>query len=241
MKSVFYLGMAFCLGVLNLTANAAEDPACPELHIQSGALTLNQMPSRTANRCLVTVSPYTQDGVYRSYCATASGSFLVFNAFGEGPNSTATGSRHYFLFPRQGYPSIEVLSHGDAALRAASGQVLRLSKEQGRVLEISGKDADTQFVEAPRVDRDNQGGLELTRYPGILVDCGWTLGGSACNRLERQSTVRDPNGLSCKIANKDLFDTSNQSLAFRFVKDADFAAFLKRRCPRLDVSSLLLM
>src|SRR6185437_9509353 len=126
-----------------------------------------------------------------------SGLFLIFDAFRNGPNSSSTGCRAYFLFPERGIPRFRKLSNGDIQVATASGQSVEVSAADGRLKSISG----AKFAEDPVISSTNQGGVELLKTGSIWLDSGWQIGDVPYRSAARSSVFHDPEGGTCAVKN----------------------------------------
>ncbi|MCM2322662.1 MAG: hypothetical protein NDJ90_05325 [Oligoflexia bacterium] len=189
--------------------------------------------------CFVNITPRDNlDLVYRSYLFAASGLWLAFNSYGDGPESSDTGAREYYLFPRKGLPSYSVLPGGEVQITLSTGDPLTVDTATGRLLSLGGG----KFTEASVVDRANRGGLEIDEYRGLVLDVGYRQGSSPSQRSAGRSEFRDALGNRCTLINKELFrypESNEEEVTFRYATDRELADFLRKRCPDLRVEPLL--
>lgn len=172
------------------------------------------------------------DLVYRSYGLFSDGVLLVFNSFCDGPVASCTGAREFHFFPRRGalklhidpaVPSVAATLEdgGLATFDPATAQLASL--ERGEV------------VVDPNVDPGNQGGVEIPRYAGLMLDAGFRMGELPSGKPGRTSTFRDAAGNTCTVTNSEIFAYANGDRALKF-DDAGLTAFLAGRCPGLNAS-----
>jgi hypothetical protein len=187
--------------------------------------------------CLVQVTPLNKPELhYREYVFDERGRFLVFNSL-PGDYETATGRRNFFFFPRKQPPSFVLGSDGNPVVTLSSGQEVTFNAASARIAAFSG----VQFTENPAVTLDDQGGVEIQRFPGILLDTGWKIGGPAYHDALGSSTFRDPAGKTCTVKNEEIFDYKDaiyDEPLFKYQTDKELELYLSRRCPLLDTSSL---
>lgn len=172
-----------------------------------------------------------EDG-FRNYIINASGQLMVFDSFGKGNNSASTGSRTYYFFPLKEKPSIEKNPiSGNVVVRSASGHAIQVDSK-GKIVGMTG----AKYVEDSTISGKNQGGLEINYLDGIMLDCGWAIGKSACENRSKSSTFRDRAGTTCSVPNSKIFARAQGEISLAFKNNREIEAFLKKACPRLDLS-----
>lgn len=230
--SVAGLVMGLWLG----TAMGAEPP-CQERTVQLKNLKVFSLPGGD-RECTVGVVPVNSDLRYREYLFSSSGLFMVFIST-EGPEVTSTGSRSFFLFPRKGSVSFEIVEGKAGAkeieIQASNGARVRFSDETMRMTEFTGM----KFTESREISLTNYGGFEFVSFTGLLLDSGWKVFGTSFADPARGSLFRDSRGEICPVSNHELFTYSNE-VSFTYAADSELAAFLKTQCPALDLSGLAL-
>lgn len=176
--------------------------------------------------------------VYRDFILTSKGSMMVFNSFGEGSESSTAGAREFYFFPRHRDNFDFSVSESDPKLRVHynEGIEIHFSTETGSPIWMNKARVEVD----PKVHPENQGGVEIKNYEGILLDLGFTLGGAPSSRPRQKAVFIDQGGNSCQLVAKEIFDITPDDTEFKFPTDGELKSFLSTRCPRLDLSSLSL-
>lgn len=174
--------------------------------------------------------------IYRDFILTNKGSMMVFNSFGEGSESTSAGAREFYFFPRQRDNFDFSVGESEPRLKLYlnEGIEIHFSSETGAPIWMNKAVIEVD----PKIHRENQGGIEVKNYEGILLDLGFTMGGAPSSRPKQKAVFRDQLGNSCQVVAKEIFDITPDDTEFRFLTDAELKSFLSSRCPRLDLSSL---
>ncbi len=167
---------------------------------------------------------------YRNFLITSRGKIQIFNSFGEGPSSTHTGAREFHLFPRNGRVGYEILEDR-VNITLASGDIFSFDIETAEPLELGGG----EFSLDPLVNRENQGGFEVTKFSGLLLDSGFKMGMSPTWYLDRSSTFKDAFGHTCTVRNRDLFDKKSDEIFWIHEEDKQLYNYLQKRCPSLTL------
>lgn len=247
MIRVFLFALMAGLPATALSQEGAPADQTPPEHCPSGdyrregGFTIQTMWSRRHRRCLLIMKSDRDDKsypVYRTYSFGDNGLFMIFNSYGEGPPSRMTGARTYFMFPRTGHVSAHVMTTGEVAARTASGHEVRFSAERGRIAEIT----EAEFREDDAVRPDNEGGVEITFFSGLLLEMGYRRGGSPHGRPGRSSYFIDRHGNRCRVTNREIFSYDSSGDATVRFSDEELADYLenhrRRACRNLDVSVL---
>ncbi len=228
------------IGGVPAESHAAEFPAgCVDGRRVVDQLRVQSIWSPESGACMVTVDPFTtQDLVYRGFLFNEDGLMMVFNSFGDGPDSVSSGARDFYLFPRQNGKSMP-------AFRPGIGNTLEVRLAGGRLMTFEGKDGsvrslqDAEITVDPEVTPQNAGGVEIRLLRGLLLDCGFRLGGQPESDRSRPSVFRDPQGHICTVTNREIFSyLEGGDVRLRFRTDAELAEFLEWRCPDLDLDGL---
>lgn len=180
--------------------------------------------------CFVDIGPsLSQSMIYRSYAFFDTGLLMVFNSYGEGTNSATTGSREYYFFPRSGKLDLKIdAAAGTIAVTMANGDEVAIDSTTAQIRSMS----RGEVAVSPRIDPSNQGGVEFPHYDGLMLDTGYSRGGSAAHSPDRVSTFRTGQGQLCRVVNRELFRYAGGDHFFKF-DDAELSAFLKKRCPAI--------
>jgi hypothetical protein len=186
--------------------------------------------------CVAQVTPVQKpDLVYREYWIDERGRFMVFNSM-AGPDETSTGTRSYFLFPRKRIPAFALKENGDLSFALMSGHEAVFRKEDARLASFPG-----EFTEAKEISMENNGGLELKSFPGILLDTGWMLGSQAYKKPLGTAIFSDEKNHRCVVLNNEVFFYEEMYYGepnLRYVLDDRLAEFLQTRCPQLLLDGL---
>lgn len=222
--SFFFVGLTW---VSQAHASNADD--CTRIVERVGMMNVHRQ--WTGRDCYLSMLPMRGPGlVYRSYLITAEGQLMVFNSYGDGPISTDTGARVFYLFPRTGVPAVALVDNTLQVQMADKHLIMSFSPDNGF---ISGFSAG-KLSEDPEVSRDNQGGVEIQTQGFLMLDVGFKLGDSPTSNPKRKSIFYDGHGKFCQVTNKEIFDYSTDDSNFKF-SDEQLKAFLAQRCPALKV------
>lgn len=174
--------------------------------------------------------------IYRDYILTSNGSMLVFNSFGDGDEGSTTGAREYFFFPRK--PSRFDYSLNPAepilSIQFTNGDQILFSGEKAQPVKMNMASIEID----PEIRPDNQGGVEIKNYNGLLLDLGYAMGTAPSYRPKQKAEFRDPTGRRCQVVMKEIFEITRADSEFRFPTDLELKEYLSSRCPNLDLSSL---
>ncbi|HEX7674233.1 MAG TPA: hypothetical protein VF412_08680 [Bdellovibrio sp.] len=220
------------LTLIPMSSFAAFDPAtCPDKVERNGSIQIQQTVSGDNNGCFLSVHNFKQDTmVYRDFLFTTEGEFMVFNSFGNGPEDQFTGAREYYMFPRtsQGitYKWNEETRHLDVT--DMSGTVYSFDYEDGSLTSMT----KAQVKSATDVVDTNKGGVEITKFQGVLLDIGFAKGHAPSAVHDGIVTFTDASGQTCKAKNSDIFSyTADGDNTLKFT-DKALAAFLVKKCPK---------
>lgn len=174
------------------------DP-CETASFEAGRLRVSQRWVRAESKCIVMVSADAEEGKSRSFLFNSQGLLLTFGAFGEGPPSRSTGARTHFLLPNVQLLRVE-RTEARVLVHTTSGHTVTFDPASGRPEGIS----EGTFQVTPQVTANDGGGVTLRSEAGVIVDFGYTRGGSPHSDPEGRATLRDGDGRECVVANKDL-------------------------------------
>ncbi|MEN0057806.1 MAG: hypothetical protein AAGB31_03140 [Bdellovibrio sp.] len=219
-------------------AQAAEQEVCPYAVERREGTQIQQLWSEETKTCFFSITPL--DGykelIYRDHLLTSQGLFMVFNSFGPGDESVTTGAREFYMFPRKE----KQFSHTwndetrELIITHVTGDVFTFDSQKAELKSIG----QAQVKVADKVDPKNRGGVEISQYPGLLLDGGFKLGSSPTGVSTAQSTMKDVLGNTCSVKNSELFRyPAGGDIIFRYT-DKALGAFLKKRCPQLKASPL---
>lgn len=210
----------------------AQNSLCPDRLERRGSIQVQQVTSNQNGRCYLSINNFKLIGmVYRSYLFSSDGDFMVFNSFGDGPQSQDTGAREFFLFPRPlAQPSF---SWNDDTRRlevtSVSGSKFYFDYENAQISSFD----HGQVRLDPEITKLNHGGVEVSKYQGLMLDAGFTLGNAPSDTATAFSILTDKRGATCKVKNAEVFKYSNSGDVTCKYSDKGLSHFLKARCPQL--------
>lgn len=202
---------------------------------------------------------------WRSHIVLSNGEYMVFNNYGYGPVATDTGARVFWFFPRLQIPKVQMsesIGGSSGSTQPSLSSVIHLVsasrvsfKMDTKTSRIVGSD-DMEIFESEEISRENNGGVEIMSYPGILLDSGFRMGEAPYVDPDRLSCFRDRVNRSCCLANRELFTYRYiprpnrppllEEVYFNFdtmpsdgndsIGDLRLAEFLAAKCPLLDAS-----
>lgn len=211
--------------------NLANAGSCIETEERVENARLSIM-SLSDGRCWLTVRPDFPKGlIYRSFLFDNHGFLMVFNSFGEGPSSTHTGAREFYLLPRL-MPLEGRVHENTIQVTVASGVVLHYDAIQ---LRFVGAEGATVFEE-PVIAPGNRGGFELKPDQGLVLDFGFRMGSSPTGERSGKLRVIDRHGKECVLGNKEIlkWDADGDPM-IRFATDTEAFAYIQSRCPSLKI------
>jgi hypothetical protein len=185
--------------------------------------------------CFISVHPRDSyvDLIYRDYLLTNKGLLMVFNSYGHGESHLTTGAREFYFFPRSDMSPQFSYNQNSNEVRVKFSDRLSFVFD-GKTAQIKSLSQGSVSV-ASDVNKNNQGGVEIQSFNGLWLDVGFAMGQSPSEKGNMLSKFTDENGQTCSVKNKDIFQYINGDVEFRF-SDADLKIFLKRICPKLQVS-----
>lgn len=177
--------------------------------------------------CFVSVSETKWRGmVYRNQLFTSKGEILVFNSLGDGPSSTDTGARAFYLRPFRAELGWRFTEENDLEVLLPSGAIARFDSKSAEWVELTGG----EVVVDSEVNRDNKGGIELRYYDGFMVDSGFRFGGHPTSLMNRKSLVSYAAGAQCEVENKEVFYRVGDEHEWNYPDDSEFNEWFARRC-----------
>jgi hypothetical protein len=221
----------------NVALAALPGMDCPDTQAVVGKTVVNEFFT-IADGCTLWITPQDKPNLlYREYFFDERGRFRIYDST-PGDYETASGSRAYFLFPRKQLPTFTVSADKNEVIATlGSGGTIRFRTDTTRISAFPG----VAFSESPDIRLDNQGGVEILSYPGILLDTGWKLGGVGYTDSVAKATFRDGKGHACVVTNNEIFDYKDaiyDEPLFMFQTDPELKEFLSKRCPELDRNGL---
>tara|TARA_R110000868_G_scaffold83454_1_gene235539 strand:- start:4799 stop:5449 length:651 start_codon:yes stop_codon:yes gene_type:complete len=212
--------------LLSLAMLAGFNDPCVQ-HIEQRNGIKIQTNAFDAKRCFITVGDSKFRGMeYRNYLFTTDGEIMVFNSLGDGPASTHTGARAFYLRPFKTSLGWRFAKNGDLEILLPSGALARFDREKADWVELTGG----EVIVDPEVTRHNQGGVEIRYFDGFVIDSGFRFGGHPTSRMERKSSVRYRDGIECIVENKEVFYRDGDEHEWNLPDDKEFTAWYKQRC-----------
>lgn len=209
------------------------DTKCQEVLTGNDVIQINRQWDGPNHNCFISLTPRrVQNFKYRDYYFDNSGFFMVFNSFGEGPDSQTTGARSFYLFPvTENYPDYSIEANGDVVIKLVSGHLFRVSGKDFSIVSLS----DAVILEKP-ISKDNAGGIEFRLQKGFWLDGGFRMGGTRLENPKNKSLLQAANTNSkCTVLNDLLFDYPTPSnFVLKYSRD-NLTQFVQKECPQLKI------
>ncbi len=222
------------LGLLFLSLSAKAEftnQKCSHVLTGSGEIQINRQWDTETGVCFVDIHPRNVANMkYRDYYFDNRGNFMIFNVYGNGPDSEMTAARDFYIFPIiNDYPDYSIEENGDVVVKMVSGHLFKISAKDFSIVSIT----PGTFIEKA-LSPNNNGGVEINLQTGYWVDGGFKKGGLRMSNPKRPSTVKTSKSTaSCKLLNKDFLNyTDEYNFVFKYEKDS-LTEFLKTKCPAL--------
>jgi hypothetical protein len=233
MLSVLFFGFLQFLHASDL------DKSCSYFH-ESGPGLQYYRQFFKPNSCYLDLQPTQYENMkYRGFLFSNKGLFMVFNSFNESDNSSATGARVFYFFPRKNNPDRKVDNSNLIISSAAPWVEFSFDLNNGNLIQISanGKIADIKVDK--KISPDNAGGVEILKFAGLRLDLGFALGYDPALEKYRDVQFIDQNENSCTVENQEIFNyINNGDYEFKHSTDSELKIFLQKRCPNLTLSTL---
>ncbi len=223
------------LATLTLT-QAAEPVECSYIVERSEGTQLQRIWTDSTQTCTLSIHPMEAyyDMIYRDYSFSNDGMFQVFNSFGPGEDSSDTGAREFFLFPRsQSYVTHTWDTTNQRLIVVnVTGDEFVFDTRKARLMSISRGVVKV----ASAVEPKNRGGVEFEKFPGVILDGGFSLGASPTGKKNNSSVFQDAKGKKCSVKNSEIFKyTSSGDAVFKYRSDSSLKTFLQGRCAGLSL------
>ena len=217
---------------LSLPAFSNEDGICRDVFQTHGKMKFARQFFTNPDACFLSVNPdYSPDLIYRNFIFRETGKLLVFNSYGPGDQSIMTGARVFYFFPRQQIPAFNI--QGSTAHISTSQKNANFFWNTATGL-LSGN-SQLQIIEDPKIYPENQGGVEIPYFKGLLLDAGFRLGEDPSSELSKKSIFRDEKNETCVVKNSEIFaQDPGGEIKFR-LSDAELKKYLNKNCPSLTV------
>lgn len=221
--------LLFVLAALPLSVSAFCEPVLT--HVDQIQI---QRDSGANGWCFISLHPFwnTPNLVYRDYLISNNGLLMVFNSYGPEQNSTSTGAREFYFFPRLNADLNISFDEND------SSQPVTVTLSNGKNVFFSPKTAEISGLENGQMKLDskispkNAGGLEILKYDGLWLDAGFALGHSPAENSSEKAKFTDALGKTCLVLKSDIFVPSNNNNP---KSDKEISALIKAKCPQLKV------
>lgn len=207
MKPSFFIKVCFivCLVLFSAKSKAYSPPEnCPRKITSVNNLQFARTYQEDTSQCWISID--NMDGykklIYRSYLVTSDGLLMVFNSYGSGPNSSYTGARMFYFFPREIFTNEVALENNLVSVRLNSKLKFQF---QTKVLNLVNQD-NFKIKTDPKINRNNKGGVEVVQYQGVFLDVGFSMGKSPTDNPAGKSVFKNQFGQSCEVLNKQIFD-----------------------------------
>jgi hypothetical protein len=228
MKSVF-------LGVILLGSIAhAALSDCTKILTHYDDVQVSRDYWQDTKTCYVSIHPMSVTNlIYRDYMITSDGYFMVFNSYSESEDPTATGAREFYFFPRKS-DNLQVThdaKNEEVVVKMTDDLSISFDTKTAEVKKIS----KGQVQVASSVNPNNNGGVEILKFNGLMLDAGFALGHSPSERATAKSVFIDENGQSCSVTNKEIFNYTNGNVRLKY-NDAGMKTYLSKSCPQLKLS-----
>ncbi len=225
MKFFIFLSLIFS----GFVASANENDICRDMRENHGDFKYTRQ-FFAPEACFLSVKKdFVPDMVYRSLIFRETGALMIFNSFGNGPESTYTGARVFYFFPRQQVPAFHATGQAVEVSTSHKNLTFFFDLESGKILSAS----NARIKEAADIVPENDGGIEILSFQGLLLDSGFKMGSDPTADLARSSTFRDENNQTCTVKNSDIFSkNSSGDISFR-LSDLSLKKFLSSRCPQI--------
>ncbi len=180
-----------------------------------------------SGQCFITVSDSKFRGmVYRNYLFSTQGDVMIFNSLGDGPSSTDTGARVFYLRPVKYQLGWRFAKNGDLQILTPSGSLATFNSEKADWTELTGGEVKVD----EEITRTNNGGVEIKYFDGFLIDSGFRFGGHPSTRMDRKSYVTRRGDGACEVENKEVFYRVGDEVEFNYPDAEDFNAWYEDRC-----------
>ena len=233
MKTTFFI--LFILSLWSINSNAEFSNAqCAEVTIRNDVIQLSRQWREATKKCFITITPrHALDLKYRDYYFDNTGFFMVFNSFGEGPDSEMAGSRVFYLFPViADYPDYSFETNGDVIVKLVSGHQFRVSGKDFSILSLS--DA---VIQEKSLSKNNAGGVEFKLTRGFWLDAGFRLGGTRLDSPTNKSTFRSAQSKeNCTLVNHVFLNYVDGEFIMKYT-GSTFNEFIKKQCPQLKIGN----
>ncbi|MBC7742633.1 MAG: hypothetical protein H7061_10575 [Bdellovibrionaceae bacterium] len=235
--TLFSFGVFSLLTTLSFLSNAQVisprviSSKCDHVLTGSDNIQVNRQWDTATRNCFISLTPRNIENLkYRDYYFSNEGEFMVFNSYGNGPDSSMTGSRDFFIVPVVNeYPDFTIETNGDVTIKMVSGHQFRVSGKDFSIVSVT----PGTFSEKP-VSPSNQGGVEISLQTGFWIDGGFRKGGTRFGNPKSRSVIHSgKSAATCSVVNSQVLaydSTGNYNFK---LGDKDWTAFLAKQCPQI--------
>ncbi len=204
---------------------------CDHALLGSGEIQINRQWDEPSRTCFIDLHPRNvMNNRYRDYYFDNHGQLMVFNSYGDGPDSKMTAARDFFLLPQvEDYPDYSIEANGDVVIKTVSGHLFKISAKVFSIISLT-----PGLISEKTLSPDNKGGVEFTLKEGFWLDGGFMKGASRLQHPELTTIVKtSKNSKTCSILNRDYLNyNSDGDFTFKY-ENEKLTAFLKLKCPSL--------
>lgn len=207
MKPSFLIKVCFIVSLLLFSMNSkAYSPPenCPKKITSVNNLQFGRSYQEDTSECWISIDNMNgyQKLIYRSYLVTSDGLLMVFNSYGSGPNSSYTGARMFYFFPRESFTNEVKLEKDLVSVRLNSKLRFQF---QTKILNLVSQE-NLKIKTDPKINRNNKGGVEVLQYNGVFLDVGFSMGKSPTDNPDGKSVFKNQFGQNCEVINRQIFD-----------------------------------
>ncbi len=234
-NTLLQLSLISLLATLTQPAFAKfTDGKCDHVLVGSGDIQINRQWDPATRTCFIALNPRNVDNLkYRDYYFSNQGEMMVFNSYGDGPDSTMTASRDFFIMPVVNeYPDYSIEDNGDVTVKLVSGHLFRVSAKDFSIVSLT----PGTFTEKA-LSPNNQGGVEIMLLSGFWIDGGFRKGGTRFSNPNFKSGIHSAKSSAlCGAGNSTFLDyDSNGNYTFKFQGTA-FNSYIAKQCPQFPAA-----
>ncbi|WP_413578721.1 hypothetical protein ACLVWU_09325 [Bdellovibrio sp. HCB290] len=229
------LSLLFAMPVFAST-QAQDSQTCQDRVERGGTIQVQMRPTSKGD-CFISINNFKLNTMfYRAYLFANDGNMMVFNSFGSGSVSETTGAREFYFFPhRYKNPTFawnEEQRH--LTVTSTAGDEYYFDYDTAQLKGMN--KAEIQVTS--EISKTNKGGVEITKYQGLVFDAGFKMGSAPTGAPRNKGTFTDENGKTCTLNIGDIFSYSEEGDPYVKYSDKNLAAFLKKKCPKLKFPAM---
>lgn len=237
MKSLLLLCLATCFTQSVYAQDFSGTQTATAQTCNEGVQTFDNTQLQTQKvdgSCYLSVHPrIISDLLYRDFLFDDRGLFMLFDSYGQGPESQTTAAREFLFFPRKTNLSYTYQAETKRVLvTSPSGKVFTFDAVKSVLLSVSGTTLNLTYDVVP----ERRGGMEVVTTDNLYLEGGYKRGQAPSQNPKNKIYFVDAAKNSCQVYNGDVYEyDSDQDSTFRF-NDAELKSFLSSRCPKLKFS-----